>query len=135
MWPQVHTGDVFGAGTDANVRLTIFGLGEWSGELQLTDSDRDSLFEAGQIDVFEFELPSAIGEPVRIILGHDDSGVGAAWFVEQVHPPAANATELAEADVEESRRNMDESRVDVVESRVDLDAESGAAHRPAIRHV
>jgi PLAT/LH2 domain len=46
---KVYTGDEFGAGTDANVYLTLYGeLGE-SGERQLKDSDNKNPFEKSQV--------------------------------------------------------------------------------------
>lgn len=50
----VYTGDVFGAGTNANVSLTMFGENGESGKLALKQSGRD-LFERKQIDKFTLE--------------------------------------------------------------------------------
>lgn len=50
----VYTGDVFGAGTNANVYLTIYGANGDSGKRVLEQSWRD-LFERNQIDKFEIE--------------------------------------------------------------------------------
>ena len=50
----VYTGDVFGAGTNANVYITIYGANGDSGKRVLEQSWRD-LFERNQIDRFEIE--------------------------------------------------------------------------------
>ena len=50
----VYTGDVFGAGTNANVSLTMYGENGESGKLALRQSGRD-LFERKQIDKFSLE--------------------------------------------------------------------------------
>ena len=50
----VYTGDVFGAGTNANVYITIYGANGDSGKRVLEQSWRD-LFERNQIDKFEIE--------------------------------------------------------------------------------
>ena len=50
----VFTGDVFGAGTNANVSLTIIGTHGDSGKRALTQKFRD-LFERKQKDVFVLE--------------------------------------------------------------------------------
>lgn len=50
----VITGDVRGAGTNANVSITLYGTTGDSGKRELTQKFRD-LFERKQTDKFEFE--------------------------------------------------------------------------------
>ena len=59
---SVKTGDVFGAGTDADVHLKVFGEKGDTGEVQLVSSDNTSnKFERARTDNFRLEL-SDIGK-------------------------------------------------------------------------
>ncbi|XP_071795423.1 lipoxygenase homology domain-containing protein 1-like [Asterias amurensis] len=79
---HVFTGNKRGAGTDANVFVTMFGeSGEDSGERKLTNSKNN--FERGREDVFVIDTP-ALGPLEKIRVGHDNSGPGPAWFLEKV---------------------------------------------------
>ena len=59
----------------------MFGDKGKTGEYQLDSSSND--FERGQTDVFSVETVD-IGEIQRIRIGHDNAGLGAAWFLESV---------------------------------------------------
>lgn len=47
----VKTGDVFGAGTDANVFINMYGENGDSGERQLQDSDNINKFEQNVVSI------------------------------------------------------------------------------------
>jgi hypothetical protein len=81
---MVHTGKRFGAGTDANVFITIFGERGDTGlrPLRSSKSNRNK-FENGKIDVFDLEAVS-LGTISRIRIGHDGTGPGAGWFLDKV---------------------------------------------------
>jgi len=74
----ILTGDTRGAGTNANVSLTIFGDKGDSGALTL-DGEEDC-FERGQRATFGIELVD-VGVIQRIKIGHDNSGFFPGWFV------------------------------------------------------
>lgn len=59
----MNTGDVMGAGTDANVFMVMFGENGDSGELALKNSEtyRDK-FERNHTDVFAFNNLLTLGE-------------------------------------------------------------------------
>ena len=81
---SVKTGDKFGAGTDANVFLEMFGEKGESGRLPLESAEkRGNKFERDQTDMFRLEAPD-IGRMQRILIGHDGSGAGSAWYLEEV---------------------------------------------------
>ncbi|GFN87702.1 hypothetical protein PoB_001420800 [Plakobranchus ocellatus] len=81
---SVKTGDVRGAGTDANVFLKIFGTSGDTGNLQLRQSENASdKFERGRTDQFKLEATD-IGKIKKIKIGHDNSKPGAAWFLDEV---------------------------------------------------
>ena len=82
---RVHTGDVKGAGTDANVYLYLYGEQGDSGRLELRKSETyRNPFERNRIDVFTRELMD-IGNLKRVVVGHDNSGLlGGAWFLDKV---------------------------------------------------
>ncbi|XP_075875519.1 lipoxygenase homology domain-containing protein 1 [Nelusetta ayraudi] len=80
----VRTGDMYRAGTDANVFLTIYGdLGD-TGERKLAKSENNkNKFERGQVDKFSIEAID-LGQVFKIRVRHDNSLVGAAWYLDQV---------------------------------------------------
>ena len=59
---QIKTGDVRGAGTDANVFIKILGTKDNTGAVQLTTSENHTnKFEQGHIDMFKFDAAD-VGE-------------------------------------------------------------------------
>ncbi|XP_062984875.1 lipoxygenase homology domain-containing protein 1 [Elgaria multicarinata webbii] len=78
----VVTGFEKGAGTDANVLLTIFGANGDSGKRALKQKYRN-LFERGQTDRFYLEILE-LGELKKVRVEHDSSGISAGWLVERV---------------------------------------------------
>lgn len=107
---SVRTGDMFGAGTDASVFLTIFGdLGD-TGERKLAKSENNkNKFERGQVSQGGSNMPAGssidptesllvfkpqvdkftieavdLGEVFKIRVRHDNSLIGADWYLDQV---------------------------------------------------
>ncbi|XP_056274885.1 lipoxygenase homology domain-containing protein 1 isoform X2 [Pseudoliparis swirei] len=80
---SVRTGDMYGAGTDANVFLTIYGdLGD-TGERKLAKSENNkNKFERGEVDKFSIEAVD-LGQVFKIRIRHDNSMVGADWYLDQ----------------------------------------------------
>lgn len=76
----VITGDVKGAGTDANVFVTIFGVNGDSGKRQLQQKFRN-LFERGRTDRFVMEMLD-LGELLRVKVEHDNHGSNCGWYLE-----------------------------------------------------
>nr|KAG5694178.1 hypothetical protein BaRGS_016024 [Batillaria attramentaria] len=79
----VFTGEKRGAGTDANVYITLFGEFGDSGEKKLTKKLRNN-FERGRQDEFLLECPK-LGRLERVRIGHDNSGFGPGWFLDKGH--------------------------------------------------
>ncbi|XP_047236335.1 lipoxygenase homology domain-containing protein 1 isoform X3 [Girardinichthys multiradiatus] len=81
---SVRTGDRYGAGTDANVFLTIYGdLGD-TGERKLAKSENNkNMFERGEVDRFTIEAVD-LGQVFKIRIRHDNTMVGAHWYLDQV---------------------------------------------------
>nr|XP_021324886.1 lipoxygenase homology domain-containing protein 1-like [Danio rerio] len=77
----VVTGDVWAAGTNANVFLQIYGE-EGKSELIRLKS-RSNNFERGTTEIFRIEALD-VGRVYKIRIGHDGSGIGAGWFLEKV---------------------------------------------------
>ncbi|GAB1599835.1 lipoxygenase homology domain-containing protein 1 isoform X2 [Argonauta hians] len=81
---HVKTGNIRGAGTDANVFLQILGSKNDTEEIPLkTPENSTDPFERGRIDIFKLELRN-IGEIKKIKIGHDNSQLGAGWFLDTV---------------------------------------------------
>eukprot|EP01118_Nematostelium_gracile_P009375 TRINITY_DN3151_c0_g1_i3.p1 TRINITY_DN3151_c0_g1~~TRINITY_DN3151_c0_g1_i3.p1 ORF type:complete len:513 (-),score=190.16 TRINITY_DN3151_c0_g1_i3:51-1589(-) len=78
---QVVTGDRKGAGTDANVYITLIGENGDSGKRKLEGSG--NLFERSQTDTFGFECVD-LGDIKKIRIAHDNSGFGPDWFLDKV---------------------------------------------------
>lgn len=78
----VITGDDKGAGTDANVFITIFGSNGDSGKRQLTKKFQN-LFERGKTNRFILELLD-LGELLRMHVEHDNSGLSPGWLLSRI---------------------------------------------------
>jgi hypothetical protein len=77
-----YTGDVSGAGTDANVYVTLKGSLKDSREFVIDNSSNN--FERGQWDALgPFNL-GEIGSLRQIRIRHDNYGVGPGWYLEKV---------------------------------------------------
>eukprot|EP00117_Sycon_ciliatum_P037412 scpid25386/ scgid5488/ Lipoxygenase homology domain-containing protein 1 len=74
------TGDCRGAGTDANVMVTMFGEHGDSGPQPLENAKAN--FERKRVDKFVVKCPS-LGVIDRIFVGHDNSGFGPGWFLDE----------------------------------------------------
>ncbi|XP_061881566.1 lipoxygenase homology domain-containing protein 1-like isoform X1 [Entelurus aequoreus] len=81
---SVRTGDMYKAGTDANVFLTIYGdLGD-TGERKLAKSENNkNKFERGEVDKFTIEAVD-LGQVFKVRIRHDNSMMGADWYLDQV---------------------------------------------------
>lgn len=84
---SVYTGSMRGSGTDANVKINIFGDSAESGERKLESGKND--FERGRKDDFTIKLPTLTsdgddGNLKKIRIGHDGKGVGAGWYLDKV---------------------------------------------------
>ena len=80
---KVHTGDKFGAGTDANCYLSLYGTLGDSGERQLSKSEHRDKFQRNQTDTFTVEC-AELGEIYKLVIREDDTNIGADWFVASV---------------------------------------------------
>ncbi|XP_002918168.1 lipoxygenase homology domain-containing protein 1 [Ailuropoda melanoleuca] len=76
------TGDVRGAGTDANVFITLFGENGVSPKLHLT-SKSESAFEKANVDVFRVRTNN-VGLIYKIRIEHDNTGLNASWYLDRV---------------------------------------------------
>lgn len=82
---NVKTGDIMGAGTDANVFMVIFGENGDSGELALKNSETyKDKFERNHTDIFSFKGLLSLGELMKVRIWHDNKFFGANWFLESV---------------------------------------------------
>ena len=106
---RVKTGDKFGAGTDSHVYMHVTGEKGESGRLKLDKSKgHKDKFERARTDEFEVESMD-VGKITNIIIGHDNHGVGGAWYLDSVRidVPALGKMYTFEAD-----RWLDKSKGD-----------------------
>ncbi|KAJ8306151.1 hypothetical protein KUTeg_016696 [Tegillarca granosa] len=80
---QVITGNLWNAGTEANVYMTLYGDRGDTGVRQLYPGKRKSVFEKGNVDTFYIEAVS-LGHLRRLIIGHDGTSAGQGWFLEKI---------------------------------------------------
>ncbi|KAF1744687.1 hypothetical protein MXB_1000, partial [Myxobolus squamalis] len=77
-----YTGNVVGAGTDANVFINIIGEKSESGIIALKALDRD-IFEKNEIDTFMVDSED-LGTLQKIRISNDLSNPGPGWFLDKV---------------------------------------------------
>ena len=77
----VGTGDKRGAGTDANVYIILHGESTSTAKYKLESTGNN--FERGRVDTFGIESID-VGELKKITIGHDGTGLGSGWFLDNV---------------------------------------------------
>ncbi|XP_044151324.1 oxygen-regulated protein 1 [Bufo gargarizans] len=92
----VYTGDIRGAGTDANVYIILFYDNGFSiGPVWLKEPQEESKpFQNGKVDTFIIATKT-IGRFSHIEIGHDGKGLGNGWFLEKVEIVAEFKNEKA----------------------------------------
>lgn len=75
------TGTVSGAGTNANVFVTIFSETDSTGERQLPA--KRAQFENGSVDTFQLSGVE-MGELMKLKVRHDGTSMGAGWFLDRI---------------------------------------------------
>lgn len=71
----MKTSDILGAGTDANVFVTLFGANGDSSELELKKSETNlNKFERNKTDIFSFNDLLSLGELTKVRIRHDNTG-------------------------------------------------------------
>lgn len=79
----IKTGDVWYAGTDANVFLSLNGLDAVMKEVEISDPGAINDWEKGDVNHGSIETED-LGELQTGVLRSDQSGPGAGWFVDWV---------------------------------------------------
>ncbi|XP_013861897.1 lipoxygenase homology domain-containing protein 1 [Austrofundulus limnaeus] len=80
------TGDVKGAGTDANVFVTLFGDFGVSPKVHLasnTEKRSRTAFEKNKTDVFRIKTHN-VGPLKKLRIEHDNTGMSASWFLDRM---------------------------------------------------
>lgn len=82
---DVHTGDKSGAGTDANVYVTLYGEGGEVHTGALNPLIKGNAFERKNVDTVTLNLKD-VGTIQKIKVWHDNkyAGFGAPWFLEKI---------------------------------------------------
>ncbi|XP_037658982.1 oxygen-regulated protein 1 [Choloepus didactylus] len=80
---RVVTGELWNAGTVANVYISLYGEKGDTGSRQLFRAKSSSNFLRGQIDTFSLEAVN-LGGLYKIVIGHDGLGPGNGWFLDDI---------------------------------------------------
>ncbi|XP_036855420.2 oxygen-regulated protein 1 [Manis javanica] len=80
---HVATGELWNAGTVANVYISVYGEKGDTGCRQLLQSKGSFNFLRGQTDTFSLEAVH-LGDLCKIVIGHDGLGPGNGWFLDDV---------------------------------------------------
>ncbi|XP_041329697.1 oxygen-regulated protein 1 [Pyrgilauda ruficollis] len=80
---HVTTGDLWNAGTEADVYISVYGERGDTGSRQLLRSQKPKKFLKGQTDVFAVEAVH-LGCLYKIVIGHNGLGSGNGWFLDKV---------------------------------------------------
>nr|XP_057920226.1 lipoxygenase homology domain-containing protein 1 isoform X2 [Doryrhamphus excisus] len=135
----VMTGDVYGAGTDAKVFLTIYGdLGD-TGERKLSKSENNgNKFERGSVDKFTIEAVD-LGQVFKIKIRHDNSMMSADWYLDQVEVLDVDTEEvflfLCERWLSRKREDRRIERVFYVKGYEGIRESLSSKKKPALKSV
>ena len=88
---ETWTGKVDGAGTDANVFITLFGNRGTTREISLDNSENN--FEWGKWDEFRARARE-VGNIQKIRIRHDNSGRGPGWFLDKVRVTGSQGSKV-----------------------------------------
>nr|XP_013810081.1 PREDICTED: lipoxygenase homology domain-containing protein 1-like [Apteryx mantelli mantelli] len=80
---HVTTGELWNAGTEADVYISIYGEKGDTGSRQLLRSQKTKKFLKGQTDNFLVEAVH-LGHLYKIVIGHNGLGSGNGWFLDKV---------------------------------------------------
>ncbi|XP_063250128.1 oxygen-regulated protein 1 isoform X2 [Prinia subflava] len=80
---HVTTGDLWNAGTEADVYISVYGERGDTGSRQLLKSQKSKKFLKGQTDIFALEAVH-LGCLYKIGIGHNGLGSGNGWFLDKV---------------------------------------------------
>ncbi|XP_068044820.1 oxygen-regulated protein 1 [Anomalospiza imberbis] len=80
---HVTTGDLWNAGTEADVYISVYGERGDTGSRQLLRSQKPKKFLKGQTDIFAVEAVH-LGCLYKIVIGHNGLGSGNGWFLDKV---------------------------------------------------
>ncbi|KAM9025480.1 oxygen-regulated protein 1 [Ara ararauna] len=80
---HVTTGDLWNAGTEADVYVSVYGERGDTGSRQLLRSQKSKKFLKGQTDIFAVEAVH-LGHLYKIVIGHNGLGSGNGWFLDKV---------------------------------------------------
>ncbi|XP_075776815.1 oxygen-regulated protein 1 isoform X2 [Pelodiscus sinensis] len=80
---HVTTGELWNAGTEADVYICIHGEEGDTGSRQLLKSKNPRKFLKGQTDIFQLEAVH-LGNLYKIVIGHNGLGSGNGWFLEKI---------------------------------------------------
>ncbi|KAM9387408.1 LOW QUALITY PROTEIN: oxygen-regulated protein 1 [Phaethornis superciliosus] len=80
---HVTTGELWNAGTEADVFISVYGERGDTGSRQLLRSQKPKKFLKGQTDIFAVEAVH-LGHLYKIVMGHNGLGSGNGWFLDKV---------------------------------------------------
>ncbi|XP_061166198.1 lipoxygenase homology domain-containing protein 1-like [Saccostrea echinata] len=106
----VTTGNLWGASTEANVYMTMYGDRGDTGVRQLYSPSK-GCFQQGRTDTFTVEAVS-LGHLKRIIVGHDGTGGGNGWYLEKIVVKEPSGSKMHDESVFHCGKWLDEGQDD-----------------------
>ncbi|KAM6375920.1 LOW QUALITY PROTEIN: oxygen-regulated protein 1 [Alca torda] len=80
---HVTTGELWNAGTEADVYISVYGERGDTGSRRLLRSQKPKKFLKGQTDIFAVEAVH-LGHLYKVVIGHNGLGSGNGWFLDKV---------------------------------------------------
>ncbi len=80
---KVFTGDVSGAGTDANVFIVLQGSKNKTKPIKLNELVAKNAFEAGNLDIFKI-VSKDLGTLQKITVWHDEKWLADGWYLNKI---------------------------------------------------
>lgn len=93
---RVHTGDVRGAGTRAQIFVEVKDDNGGHFRTQLRVGGED-VFRRNSVCEFNLRVPDSLGAVTEVLVGHDNSDVGAGWYLDCIELTPVPSSGGAEA--------------------------------------
>ncbi|KAK3751648.1 hypothetical protein QZH41_020133 [Actinostola sp. cb2023] len=92
---HIYTGSQSWAGTNANIHFTLYGS-DGESEYHRFENDGTNTFESGMKNSFTIDTKRPLGTLTKVRVGHDNTGVLPAWFLDKIFVEDYNTGKVSE---------------------------------------